>query len=210
MDVQAIVALGKADRIYADSDGQWYVDIIWDLDMTASLKENPVSRGGLWERIQQPARANPSTQRVLTRRLKGIAAEMEDEPDLKDERERVFAEVVARRGQLMFRKSLLRAYDSRCAVTGEAVVDVLDAAHITPYLGAKSNKVSNGLLLRTDIHTLFDLNLLTIDVDYTIVLSDRLESSDYWSLRGRRIRLPNRRADHPSKPALRKRLTALD
>ena len=59
-----------------------------------------------------------------------------------------------------FRDALIGAYAGRCAITGCSVLDILEAAHITPYLGPDTNHVTNGLLLRADLHTLFDTCLL--------------------------------------------------
>jgi hypothetical protein len=57
-------------------------------------------------------------------------------------------------------------------VTGYSLPDVLEAAHIEPYLGTASNHVENGLLLRADIHILFDLNFIAVNPDsLTIVRS---------------------------------------
>ncbi len=63
-----------------------------------------------------------------------------------DDRTLVLREVAEREGQAAFRLRLLRAYDSQCAITGEHTVPVLDAAHIQPYMGPRSNHVHNGLL----------------------------------------------------------------
>ncbi|MFC6150633.1 MULTISPECIES: HNH endonuclease [Mumia] len=70
--------------------------------------------------------------------------------------------IAARRGQSAFRRQLLDAYGGACAITGTRVTDVLEAAHITPYRGQHTNDARNGLLLRSDVHTLFDLHRLTV------------------------------------------------
>ncbi len=79
-----------------------------------------------------------------------------------DTRKRAIHAICLRRGQKKFRDSLLEAYGSHCVVTDCSVPDVLEAAHIFPYQGSDTNKVANGLLLRADIHTLFDSGLLAI------------------------------------------------
>ena len=76
-----------------------------------------------------------------------------------DLRTRAHREITVRRGQKKFRKALFAAYRNRCAVTGSSVYFVLEAAHIDRYFGDHSNHVTNGLLLRADLHTLFDLQL---------------------------------------------------
>ncbi|MFB4326025.1 HNH endonuclease [Priestia sp. BR_2] len=86
------------------------------------------------------------------------------EPEnLEDARNKTLKFITARRGQQKFRNQLLAAYKNKCAISGCNVTEVLEAAHIVPYSGNKTNTLSNGILLRADIHTLFDLGLLTID-----------------------------------------------
>jgi putative restriction endonuclease len=68
-----------------------------------------------------------------------------------------------RRGQPKFRNALIERYGKRCMVTGCKLVAVLEAAHIDPYRVEGHNHAGNGLLLRADIHTLFDLDLLGIE-----------------------------------------------
>jgi predicted restriction endonuclease len=80
---------------------------------------------------------------------------------------------------------------------------VLEAAHIHPYRGAHTNDVTNGLLLRADLHTLFDLKLLWIDEEKRIGLSDRLRQTPYWELRDQPLRLPRKLNERPSDMALR-------
>lgn len=77
-------------------------------------------------------------------------------------------QVMARRGQATFRSSLLRAYGSRCCVTACSVKCLLEAAHIVCTPGQDDHSIHNGLLLRSDIHTLFDLGWLRIHPDLRI------------------------------------------
>lgn len=100
--------------------------------------------------------------------LSSIRQEMEqgdffNTETLKDARERVLISIVRRQGQSQFRQQLLKAYKGKCAISGNDVEQALEAAHIIPYRGLETNTTSNGLLLRADLHTLFDLNLITID-----------------------------------------------
>ena len=130
----------------------------------------------------------------------GSTRELFDPKGITDERKRTIAEVVNRRGQAAFRRRLLDLFGGRCAATGCDAADALEAAHIAPYLGAASNDPSNGLLLRSDIHTLFDLGILCIDANNMQVgLAPRLQSSTYGELHGKTLRL--KRAE-PSKQAL--------
>lgn len=129
-----------------------------------------------------------------------------DPTDLEDARERISREITCRRGQRAFREALLRAYDGRCAITGCDVKDVLEAAHIVPYLGPLTNRTDNGLLLRADIHTLFDCGLITIDTrTRTVRVAARLLGTDYGRLDGMPLRSPAAMGDAPSGQALIRR-----
>lgn len=76
-------------------------------------------------------------------------------------------------------------------MTGCGVVDVLEAAHIHRYMGEVTNIVSNGLLLRADVHTLFDLNLIGVDAStMQICVAPSLAGSVYEDLRGRQLTIP--------------------
>lgn len=120
--------------------------------------------------------------------------------------ERVLREIVQRRGQPDFRERLLAAYNRRCAVTGCDAIAALEAAHIRPYSGASSCRVTNGLLLRADIHSLFDLNLIGIDPrSLMIVLAQEIRHTSYKALNGKSLALPDDARSHPSKDALRER-----
>jgi len=100
-----------------------------------------------------------------------------------DARLRIYRQIVSRRGQSGFRAALLEAYRRRCAVTGCDAAAALEGAHLRPYRGPESNTVTNGLLLRADIHTLFDLRLLAPDpVTRTIVVSKLLAGTQYEAL----------------------------
>ncbi len=114
-----------------------------------------------------------------------------------DARSRQLRAVVLRRGQPAFRERLMRAYAGRCAISGCDVADVLEAAHIVPYRGDHSHRVDNGLLLRADLHTLFDLGLLWIDADLRVGLSPALRHSAYWTLEGQALLVPDHVHERP-------------
>lgn len=67
-----------------------------------------------------------------------------------------------RQGQEKFRNALIEYYQGRCAISGCEIPGVLEAAHVEPYSLSKNNNPNNGILLRADLHTLFDLNLIVI------------------------------------------------
>jgi len=116
--------------------------------------------------------------------------------------------IKVRRGQQGFRRALVEAYGGRCTITGCDVLDVLEAAHITAYLGPKTNHVTNGLLLRADLHTLFDCGLLAVDpATLKVVVAPTLRQSDYGALHGRPLSSPQDPASTPSGLALLQHLT---
>ena len=112
--------------------------------------------------------------------------------DSGDERKRVLAEQVRREKQSEFRQMLLKAYSGACAVTWVDVPEVLQAAHIDPYRGKKSQVVTNGMLLRSDIHLLYDSHLLTVQPRKNLIrVSKRLGGTFYGKLEGMQIRVPD-------------------
>ena len=124
-----------------------------------------------------------------------------------DQRDRAIAEVVRRRGQAKFRKTLLDDYRGRCAITGCDAVEALEAAHIAPYRGDYSDHVQNGLLLRADLHSLFDLGLISIDPRrMTVVLATELIGTTYGQLSGSSLLVPANPNQRPSIEGLAKHL----
>lgn len=121
-----------------------------------------------------------------------------------DARKRIMAAIVQREGQPAFRQELLRAYGGACAISGCSVEALLEAAHIVPYLGPHTNVVDNGLLLRADIHKLFDLHLLSIDPETRIVrVCDLLMQSEYKQFNNVRLRQAEPLQQGPSSKALK-------
>lgn len=81
----------------------------------------------------------------------------------------------ARLGQGAFRVLVTEAYSRRCAITGERTLPVLEAAHIQPYARQGPHVVANGLLLREDLHTLFDDGYLTVTEELRVEVSRRIK-----------------------------------
>ncbi|QBX57487.1 HNH endonuclease [Nocardioides seonyuensis] len=127
-----------------------------------------------------------------------------DFEDFKDARDRRLIEMAVREGQNQFRNRLLDAYDGKCAVTGYDAVDTLEAAHIYPYRGPATNHVTNGLLLRADIHKLFDRGGIAIhETSHHVLVRANLMVTAYAPLSKAALRLPRRRSERPSTAALR-------
>lgn len=113
-----------------------------------------------------------------------------------------------RLGQGTFRVIVTDAYERRCAITGERTLPVLEAAHIKPYSLGGPHDPENGLLLRSDLHTLLDQRYMTIDAnELKVVVSPRIREEfengrDYYQLHGRAIRLPRETDTLPSREYL--------
>jgi len=111
--------------------------------------------------------------------------------------------VQPRLGQGAFRLLVTDAYQRRCAVTGERTLPVLDAAHIRPYAELGPHKLENGILLRKDLHALFDAGYVTVTPSLELRVSRRIREEfengrDYYALEGSSVRLPMPPAPPPS------------
>lgn len=127
-------------------------------------------------------------------------------PDLEEMEEAVrFGEPVPvrrRLGQGAFRVLVTDTYERRCAVTQERVLPVLEAAHIKPVAAGGAHRIENGLLLRSDVHTLFDRGYVTVSPDHRIHVSRRLREDfhngeHYLSFEGKKMWLPKDPQDRP-------------
>jgi putative restriction endonuclease len=105
--------------------------------------------------------------------------------------------VLPRLGQGLFRVLLTDAYERRCSISGERTLPVLEAAHIKPYSIVQRHEISNGLLMRSDLHRLFDEGYMTLDPhDRRVVVSKRIRAEfengkDYYKLEGQAVREPS-------------------
>lgn len=107
-----------------------------------------------------------------------------------------------RLGQQAFEAVVRNAYAQRCAITGAKIRPVLQAAHIRPVAVGGEHRLDNGLLLRSDVHTLYDRGYLGIDLRYRLLVSPRLRTEfgngeRFYALAGQPVALPGRRPDRP-------------
>ena len=140
-------------------------------------------------------------QECLARESKVVARVAPGKDALVEDRARFGApQLIARRlGQGTFRVAVTDAYGRACAVTEEHSLPALDAAHIKPYAQNGPHEVGNGLLLRADLHRLFDWGYLTVTADHRLEVSPRLREDyhngrSYYPLHGQEIRVPAVRA----------------
>lgn len=112
-----------------------------------------------------------------------------------------------RLGQGLFRVLVTDTYLRRCAVTREKVLPVLEAAHIRPVSEGGLHRIDNGLLLRSDVHALFDRGYVTVTPDYRFRVSRRLkddfDNGEYYrQFQGAELWLPRHAEDRPGREFL--------
>jgi putative restriction endonuclease len=176
---------------------EWRQESEWAPNIVAFKTYDLTSKVG--QRLEEILRMAP------TRGVPDLAPRFS--PMIADEREYGEYSAALRTGQGTFRARLLNAYQGRCAITQEKSVPVLDAAHIQPYLGPGSNHVQNGLLLRVDLHRLYDLGYVTVTPDYQIDVSSRLKDEfnngeHYYRYQGLELNVPDDPKFKPSREAL--------
>ena len=116
-------------------------------------------------------------------------------------------EVRPRLGQGLFSLAVRDAYQGACAVTREHSLPALEAAHILPYGQGGEHRVENGLLLRSDLHRLYDRGYVTVTPDYVFRVSDRLRDEfqngrTYYQMDGAKIAVPERELWWPNREFL--------
>jgi putative restriction endonuclease len=139
-----------------------------------------------------------------------LKARHPDDPQVSEVGPEMFGEpalVRPRLGQGTFRVLVTDTYRRRCAVTGEKTLPVLEAAHIKPVATGGVHRVDNGILLRSDVHTLFDRGYVTISPDHRFLVSGRLRSDfdngeHYHRLHGSTVWLPESEPERPSRGLL--------
>jgi len=112
-----------------------------------------------------------------------------------------------RLGQGAFRVMVTDVYERRCAVTMEKALPVLEAAHIQPVSMGGQHEVSNGLLLRSDVHRLYDKGYMTVTPDRVVRVSRRLKTDfhngeHYLKLDGSAVWTPRSGGVQPARAAL--------
>lgn len=166
---------------------------VWDIQETAPQK---------WEAFIIGGPTNAAEDALSEAEEQVTAAGVPPIGDDHDARVWALRAVALRRGQPAFRKELMDAYDQRCAITGCGVLEILEAAHIRPYRGEHTHRVDNGLLLRADLHTLFDTGMIYIDAEFRVQIDSRLIESEYGALVGNKLCLPTNVAQHPNEENL--------
>jgi putative restriction endonuclease len=153
--------------------------------------------GSLWKQIE----------RLLQKYLYNVQSEEKSQLILEETESPQYGKSVltkVRLGQGAFRILVTDAYNRRCAISGEKTLPVLEAAHIKPYAQSGPHFISNALLLRSDLHKLFDSGYLTITPEYKVEVSKRIKEEfengrEYYRFQGSSLyNLPNKLQDKPN------------
>jgi hypothetical protein len=175
--------------------------ILASIDGQPTYKQDPAARR---------AAANQNVDQQLDREAKNAEQEGDFDPkSVRESRKKMFRTIILRRGQLKFRKRLLAAYGGRCAITDCDCQDALEAAHIFPYAygGDDTHHVQNGILLRSDVHTLFDIGKIGIEpISHTVIVAGSLKGTVYGKLKGKHLRVTSHPAERPNEEALRQHM----
>jgi hypothetical protein len=178
--------------------------IRWDWKLTELLQSHPIPYSAYKQRVPISVRkANTNTQFVLDNWLKKKYPRTRKSPPAKVKFKT--AEVQVRQGQPEFRLALLALYDHRCVISGCTTRDALQAAHIKSVSGGGSHSTRNGLILRADLHNLFDRGLITIDEKGYVHVDSVIKDLEYQSFHGRKLSSVLRNADMRSLMAHRKK-----
>lgn len=119
----------------------------------------------------------------------------------------------AQRGRVRLKQGAFRvmvtdAYRRRCAISGEKALPVLEAAHIVPVADGGLHRLDNGLLLRSDVHTLFDRGYITVTPDHHVLVAKQQLKDDfdngepYAPFHGTKIIVPDFDTERPSRQQL--------
>ena len=137
------------------------------------IKDNPINIENemanvinIFGELQKSCLPTASDKQIIqdVKKIIELSSSIDFDPaSLEDGREIKLRAVATRQGQKKFRNHLLQAYKSKCAFTNCDIVQVLQAAHIVPYNGSETNNIKNGILLRADIHDLYDMFFVSIN-----------------------------------------------
>lgn len=185
---------------------------VWGLAEVSGFEEGYFRLRGYTEAGELSGEAPGALPDLIYQAPETVAAYAAETPpvSMEDARHRTAALIVARQGGKAFRDDALKRFGGRCAISGWDVREVLEAAHIVPYLGVQTNRPDNSLLLRADLHTLFDRELLEVDPEtFRVRLSPALEQGPYAAFAGRKITLPSGVDPSAVRARLLERLEAL-
>jgi predicted restriction endonuclease len=182
------------------SDGEFRLPKKIAQDLRAEAMSNPAAEIVFNIQVKDQRQQSLKLEKARSKALEEGAFDPQNYADARELASRL---IVLRQGQPAFRKKLLAAYNNRCAISGCDCPDALESAHIRPYKGKYTNHIKNGLLLRSDIHTLFDLGRIRIRSNYKVDVCHDLQSTVYKEFHNKRLVLPKEKKDWPDCTSLK-------
>ncbi len=183
----------------------------WKPNIVQGRTYGPDSVAGrrLWNRVQEALATLPAAPPLAAATIPLPASAID--PHKKAEPASRCGEPILvrpRLGQGSFQVVVTDAYERRCAVTRERALPALEAAHIKPYSEHGEHRVDNGLLLRRDLHALFDRGYLTVTPELRLEVSRRIREEfengrDYYAMHGRELWVPSNPRRRPNSEFLR-------
>jgi hypothetical protein len=211
-NVKRVLAVGRVERLPESTDGnpkyKGYSHshvVLVRIDNELTLRLQKEESHITYEQFKQwvPGairKANLNTTKVFDRWLKQKPTNHKKNDD---EVFQIRREVLQRTGQTKFRETIRSAYNDICAISGTTEPTALVAAHIQPVKSKGRHSVNNGMLLRADIHNMFDSGLISVDGKYRIHISSLVSDQRYVKLKGRKLHLPHDRKRWPSSQVLK-------
>jgi hypothetical protein len=197
LPISAICAVGKVVGKPKDNPSPGapkLIKIKWDWERTKKLQTHPIPYSSHNQRVPvSVTKANKKTQTVLNNWINGKYPPIK-KPKTTNVRFKT-AEVQVRQGQPEFRLALLAAYDHKCVISGCNTRDVLQAAHIKSVADGGLHSTRNGLVLRADLHNLFDRGLITIDEKGFVHIDPVVKDRGYRAFHGLKLPMVLRNAD---------------
>lgn len=204
LDVQLVKPHARLDSLPGGSTGSELLDSLSNNRHHRTVAMSDLQASEFWEALGAAGRRKQALIAAYAPSVPKSDGEMalqEDRHEIAEGLERRFASVEVRPDQAAFRRSLMRLYQGRCLVSGNRIGAVLQAAHIVPFSEGIQfrNEVCNGLLLRADLHILFDKSLIAINtVRNRVVIAADLKGTVYEQFEGRLVR-------HHAKPEFLRR-----
>ena len=163
--------------------------IKWDWELTKKLQKHPIPFSAHRQMIPVAVRrANPKTIKILEAWLgKKPSQKTKSHTKLSSRVKFRTTEIEVRQGQPEFRLQLLALYDNRCVISGCETRDALQAAHIKSVSDGGSHDLRNGLILRADLHNLFDRGLITISKSGIVSIDSVITENNYRKYNGKKL-----------------------
>lgn len=190
--ISEIRAVGRAEspaKEKTDWSPRKSLTIKWDWELTKKLQKHPIPFSAHRQMIPVAVRrANPKTLKILEAWLDKRPSQITpSHTKLSSPVKFCTTEIEVRQGQPEFRLQLLALYDNRCVISGCETRDVLQAAHIKSVSDGGSHDLRNGLILRADLHNLFDRGLITISKSGIVSINSKITEKYYRKYNGKKL-----------------------